>query len=483
MDFQNHIKKANDFILSHQAQVKKDNYPSYHLAAPYGWVNDPNGFCYALGHYHLFYQHYPYEAKWGPMHWGHAISDDLIHWQHQPVALAPSEPFDKDGCFSGSAIEHDGKLYLIYTGHVWLKEPDNDNFIREVQCLAVSEDGVHFEKLGVIIEPPEGVMHFRDPKVFKEDDHFALVVGARYPGDEARVLKYVSPDLKTWSLKTSILTAPQQEAFMNECPDTFPLDGQYVVAVSPMGLKPEGIARNNPSISSYAVSTDPEHFDPRSLCEIDHGQDYYAPQSMQAPDGRRIMIAWQTMWKLPFASYEDNWCGMFTLPREVTLQDGRLIQKPVREVASLYKKMQEIGTVNLENDTYRLKKQCKPCYLHLCIKGGQSFETAGVNFGDFATLYLDRQHQELTLLRKENGFFSPRSMKLDLQRDLTLDIYVDYSSLEIFVNDGEDTFSCTFNNGKRKDLHLFAHNGKVEFTAVKLCGLKDILRQQKMPQM
>ena len=92
-------------------------YPRYHLAPPFGWCNDPNGMCFYKNQYHFFYQHYPYAPEWGPMHWGHAVSDDLAYWKHLPIALKPEKPYEQGGgCFSGSAIEKDGKLYLMYTG-------------------------------------------------------------------------------------------------------------------------------------------------------------------------------------------------------------------------------------------------------------------------------------------------------------------------------------------------------------------------------
>ncbi|EGK7611317.1 glycoside hydrolase family 32 protein, partial [Escherichia coli] len=139
-------------------------YPHFHLAPPAGWMNDPNGLIWFNDRYHAFYQHHPMSEHWGPMHWGHATSDDMIHWQHEPIALAPGDENDKDGCFSGSAVDDNGVLSLIYTGHVWLDGAGNDDAIREVQCLATSRDGIHFEKQGVILTPPEGIMHFRDPK-------------------------------------------------------------------------------------------------------------------------------------------------------------------------------------------------------------------------------------------------------------------------------------------------------------------------------
>lgn len=143
------IRKANQYIDENREKVDQQYRGAFHLLPPIGWMNDPNGFVYFRGEYHLFYQFYPYDSVWGPMHWGHAKSKDLLHWEELPVALAPSESYDKDGCFSGSAIVKDDKLYLLYTGHV-----DDEQKREETQCLAVSTDGITFEKL-----PTNPVIH------------------------------------------------------------------------------------------------------------------------------------------------------------------------------------------------------------------------------------------------------------------------------------------------------------------------------------
>ena len=116
----------------------------YHFMAEEGWLNDPNGLIYFKGKYHFFYQYNPYDSYWGSMHWGHAISDDMLHWEYLPLALAPSETYDnhpKGGCFSGSAIEYEGRLYLLYTASTNY----GDGFVQN-QCLAYSDDGIHFVK-------------------------------------------------------------------------------------------------------------------------------------------------------------------------------------------------------------------------------------------------------------------------------------------------------------------------------------------------
>ena len=137
------LLKANSFIEENKDKVVQDYRLNYHFAAPTGWINDPNGFVFYKGEYHLFYQFHPYNSEWGPMHWGHAKSKDLITWEHLPVALAPDTPADAGGCFSGSAIEKDGNLYLMYTGIMPL---ETENKTQQVQCIAVSKDGINFEK-------------------------------------------------------------------------------------------------------------------------------------------------------------------------------------------------------------------------------------------------------------------------------------------------------------------------------------------------
>ena len=133
-----------------------------HLKAPRGWINDPNGFIYYNGEYHLFYQHFPYAPRWGRMHWGHAVSSDLTNWKHLDIALFPTKTDDKDGCFSGSAIEKDGAMHLFYTGVNYnVPDPENvncclDDKFTAAQLHISSEDGYSFDNFGgkTTIIPP-----------------------------------------------------------------------------------------------------------------------------------------------------------------------------------------------------------------------------------------------------------------------------------------------------------------------------------------
>ena len=135
------IDTASTYIAEHAPEVAQASMrQTYHLMGPCGWINDPNGLIYYRGQYHFFYQFNPYSGFWGKMHWGHAVSDDLLHWTQLPMALAPSEPYDdhpQGGCFSGSAIEKDGKLYVAYTGTA-----NHGNGFVQTQNIAISEDGL-----------------------------------------------------------------------------------------------------------------------------------------------------------------------------------------------------------------------------------------------------------------------------------------------------------------------------------------------------
>ena len=160
------IKKAEKFIINHKSNnIFK---PKFHFAPIVGWINDPNGFSFFNGLYHLFFQYNPYSSKWGRMHWGHATSKDLINWKNEKIALAPDTKYDNFlGCFSGSAVEKDNKLYIMYTGVPFLKQH---------QLLAESEDGNNFEKNNSPVittknrPPKSGKFSFRDPKIIKKND-------------------------------------------------------------------------------------------------------------------------------------------------------------------------------------------------------------------------------------------------------------------------------------------------------------------------
>ncbi len=324
--------------------------PVLRLKPPTGWMNDPNGFIHSGGRYHLFYQHNPYAPRWGRMHWGHAVSDDLIRWEHLPVALRPDSFWDGAlGCFSGSAIERGGELYLLYTGV---------SILGQYQMLARSGDGVSFSKrrrpvIGRRLLPPGGSGRaFRDPKLFERDGAFYCVVGGDWKpeapaaGGRSRAVRgtqvslYRSDDLVEWRYVGPLLRGVLPDGGVFECPDYIRVDGKDVLIASPMHLprNDEGEFENLHSTVYLPGALDLERglFEPDDgpgvYRELDGGTDFYAAQTTTAPDGRALMVAWMQMWKRTMPTEAEGWAGAMTVPRELSYEGGRLRQRPVREL-------------------------------------------------------------------------------------------------------------------------------------------------------
>lgn len=291
----------------------------FHFEPHTGWINDPNGLIYFQNKYHAFYQHFPYDIHWGSMHWGHAVSEDLLTWQELPVALTPNESYENaGGCFSGSAIEKDGVLYLMYTAVS--KE------YGQAQAIATTTDGIHFTKYEgnpVIRHFPEdlGSSDFRDPKLFAYKDEYRVVLGSQFNG-RGRVLQYRSEDLLHWECM-GVLYEALEYTDPIECPDFFPLGDKWVLMYSKMG---------NPGYQAQFIvgSYDGTTFTPESYQTPEAGPQFYAPQTFEAEDGRRICIAWFYNWgkQAPMGSQR---AGALTLPRELWLEGGKLRTYPVRE--------------------------------------------------------------------------------------------------------------------------------------------------------
>lgn len=321
--------------------------PEYHLLPQHNWMNDPNGPIWWKGKYHLFYQLNPHAAVWGDMHWGHAISTDMVHWHHQPIALAPTPGgSDSEGCFSGSAVVIDGMPTLIYTG-VQNAPPnlvtlhDGNDKLREAQLLATAEDDtlLRWKKLPepVIGTPPEGmvVTGFRDPCPWREADGWYLGVGAGERAKGGCVLLYRSKDLRHWEYlhklaegkpNGKVSANPCDSGEMWECPDFFPLGSEHCLFYSTEG-------KVLWTTGDYDVHA--HRYTPKREGVLDHGA-FYAPKSFLAPDGRRILWGWiqETRPEAQFAAA--GWSGAMALPRVLTVgKQGQLEINPAAEVEKL----------------------------------------------------------------------------------------------------------------------------------------------------
>lgn len=427
----------------------------YHFMAESGWINDPNGLIFFRGKYHFFYQYNPYHGFWDCMYWGHAVSEDMIHWEYLPLALAPSEPYDdhqKGGCFSGSAIEHDGKLFLMYTGTT-----NNGNGFEQAQCVAYSVDGIHFEKYegNPVVTAPEGVPtdFFRDPKVWKHEDTYYMVCGASR-NKMGQALIYRSSDMLHWTYLNVLAESRGEWGYMWECPDFYPLGDQFVLMFSPMGAGERTCV--------YLVGDfdyDTGKFVYTTSGEIDWGFDYYAPQSFQTPDGRRILAGWSNAWDwMPWwkdwgPTYREGWCGCFNIPREAVLcPDHTLKFVPAKELEALRGRQNVLENISVGND-------------HLAIPAGDgvAFElrleidldkTTAKEFclelrsdGEKATcITYDLKHQTMGVDRSHADDWSTGVTKSPLllrdRHRMQIHIFADQSSIEAFTDAYQTNHSC-----------------------------------------
>ncbi len=467
-------------IFGHR--ITQEQRPAFHLSPRVGWMNDPNGFCRYNGVYHLYYQYYPYDSKWNTMHWGHAVSKDLLHWEYLPAALAPDEIYDRDGCFSGSAVElESGQLLLMYTSVV--NERDKNGRIWGVQTQSIAiGDGTDFEKYSgnpVLTEKdlPEGASRFdfRDPKIIRlKSGGYACVVGSRPADKTGQILLYRSSDCIHWEFWRVLIANKGRFGRMWECPDFFELDGRQVLLTSPQDMLPEGFEYHNGNgtlalIGSWDETTG--EFIPEKDQAIDYGIDFYAPQTVLAPDGRRIMIGWMQNWDAcAIREEEEPWAGQMSLPRELHIRDGRLYQQPVRELEGLRRggirktDLTVCGGLcigGIEGRTVELLIRIRP------LDPDKVYHKFSVRFAEdekYHTSVSFRPHEKV--LKIDRKFSGSRRAIIHQRRclvpesesgEINLRIILDRYSSEIFINDGRQVVSAAmYTPLSAKDISFFA---------------------------
>ncbi|MBF0705060.1 sucrose-6-phosphate hydrolase [Alkalihalobacillus hwajinpoensis] len=445
---------------------------AFHLMPPAGLLNDPNGFIQWKGVYHVFFQWMPFKTDHGAKFWGHYTSTDLINWELAPIALAPGDWYDKNGCYSGSAVVSEDKLMLFYTGNVKDEQGNRETY----QCLAESEDGIHFDKKGVVLNLPEGYTpHFRDPKVWQHLEKWYMVVGTQNLNEEGRVALFESTNLKDWMLKGDVTASGEEPigdlGFMWECPDLFELDGKDILLFSPQGLKPTGYLYQNVYQTGYLsgemnyVSGKMNH---GSFTELDRGFEFYAPQSTLDENGRRLMIGWMGVpeqGEEHHPTIEHKWIHMLTIPRELYYEGDKLIQRPVKELEAMRQNevKKEITLSNEEKEWEEFHGTTYELLLHV-QKVENSF---AVNFRNNAEMIYDADKGILTFKRKSFVDGKDESRSCSIDEVYNLRFYVDSSSIEVFVNDGEEVFTSRFFPEEHDVSLTFKSNGYVDVQATK----------------
>ena len=448
------------------SDFNKNERPVFHLTPEIGWMNDPNGFSRYGGKYHLFYQAYPHGTNWGPIQWGHAVSEDLIKWDRLPYALMPDRDYDIGGCFSGTALTcEDGRHMLMYTG--CRMNPQGKEL--QTQCIAFG-DGVIYEKyegnpvITASVLPEDGDPHeFRDPKLWRETDgSYRAAIANHNRTSGAQVLLYRSKDGLAWEFEGVLADCKGKPGWMCECPDFFPLDGKYALLTGTMG-EVDSICR----IGTF----DSEH---GRFCEdwwqsIEQGFDFYAGQTVSAADGRRILIGWmQNPQTAEHREIDLPINGQMSTPRELMIRDGKLLQKPVRELSDY--RTDEIVCRNVklgacEEETRLDGISGRTVDMEISIKPDDRYELFRMRFaagGEYYTEFtyepdksmvtLDRNHAGpgKTELTKAQAVVRDRGGRLDVR------ILLDRLSAELFINDGEQVMSAVIYTDRRaEDITFF----------------------------
>lgn len=450
------LKKSQKYQAVEEKDIPKSQRPMFHMSAPVGWINDPNGWSVYKGEYHLFFQYHPYGTYWGPMHWGHMKTNDFIKWEMLPVAMAPDKEYDNKGCFSGSAMEDGDSHILMYTG---VFEEDNNGTVHtyQAQCIAIG-DGLHYTKLEcnpviVAADLPEGCnqQDFRDPKIWKDNGIYYAVMGSKDQNNDGQVVLFQSEDLKKWEYVNCVDQSNHQYGKMWECPDLFRLQGKDILLTSPQFMEAQGLEFHNGNGTLCIIGNLDEGL---KLCRenlhaIDYGLDFYAPQTLETKDGRRIMIGWLQSWDNHITPVDFKWSGIMSIPRELTIQDGRLYQYPVREI-EYYRS---------ERCSYRDRLRCGNVYNQLMcgrefdmiIKlenaACDSFEIRlGVGDKKYTSIRYEIDRNLITFDRTYSGlckdFVCERRMKVDEFHDgMEIRILMDKYSIEMFVDDGKYAMS------------------------------------------
>lgn len=485
------LRDARKYEEEMEQTIGKEQRPDFHLCTRVGWMNDPNGFSYYKGEYHLFYQYHPYDSHWGPMHWGHAVSKDLLHWNYLPAALAPDTGCDREGCFSGSALVlPDGRHLLLYTGVSKETQPDGSMRDVQTQCIALG-DGVDYEKYAknpVLTKKdlPEGSskFDFRDPKLWqKADGSYRCVVGNCTEDGDGQVLLFASQNGIDWKYEKILVVNHGRFGRMWECPDFFLLDGKAVLLTSPMDMLPYEFEYHNGNgtlclIGSYDEETDT--FVEEQNQAVDYGIDFYATQTLLAPDGRRILIAWMQNWDTcNLHTPAQPWLGQMTLPRELSVQNGRLYQKPIRELETL--RGEEVRHENVTfSDVISLKGvEGRKVDMELTIRPADVsdiYHKFAVRFAQNDTCQTSvsfRPHE--SIVKVDRKFSGSRRAIIHQRRclvnhkdgEIKLRLILDRFSVEVFVNDGEYVLTATMYTDPAADGISFFADGKVTMDVVK----------------
>lgn len=417
-----------------------DFYPTYHLAPETGLFNDPNGLLFDGKNYHIFAQWFPYGALHGMKHWQHFMTEDFQTFSKGEL-LIPDELFESHGCYSGGAILWQGKIVAFYTGNT--RRPADNARVPHQNIAIFDTSGKLLEKRCIIDQAPAGYTeHVRDPKPYiTAEGKICFVLGAQRENLTGTALIYEMNDLNDTPRLISELAVndfDNSNVFMWECPDLFRLGGKALFVWSPQGKLRESHQFQNNYHATYAVGQlNGNSFNADHIEELDYGFDFYAPQTVENSD--RIMFGWVGLPDLTYPTDKYQWHSMLTMPRKLSLQNGKVVQQPIAN-------LDELQAVEIsENfaidslDTAHLQISVENQPLVLDFFGNEQGQKLTMRFEN-GVFSLDRSQSEQTELMEKFGTVR----HCQIEKLNTLDIFFDRSVVEIFLNGGEKVLTSRF---------------------------------------
>ncbi|MFT8871586.1 MAG: sucrose-6-phosphate hydrolase [Sporolactobacillus sp.] len=440
----------------------------YHIQPKTGLLNDPNGFCFFNTCWHLFYQHYPMGPVHGLKCWHHLVSKDLVHWTDEGEALKPDSALDSHGCYSGSALSFDDRLFIMYTGNVRTRDWQR----RAYQLGAWMDTENHIEKINrpLISSLTERCTeHFRDPQIIRHGKDYLALIGAQTPEQQGRIYLYRSTDLNEWTFVGPLALGKDSLGYMIECPNLVFIDNRPVLIFCPQGLSHKQLDYQNIYPNTYLVGDDfdaarPAWIGNETLANIDEGFDFYAAQAIHAPDGRALLVGWIGLPDIAYPTDAYGWAHCLSLVRELTLKDGHLYQNPARETTKLRQELRS-GKGTLRSSRATLIAQAGRQYeLDIHMAGKQSVHLLLASDGKRSLdVNIDFQLGTLTLERSHAGtpfaenYGTQRTISLKAGAPVDLQIFIDESVAEIYINGGCAVMTARFFPSKdQTDIEMVA---------------------------
>jgi len=492
-----------------QNYYKEEYRPQFHFSPAENWMNDPNGMFFYEGEYHLFYQYYPDSTVWGPMHWGHAVSTDMVHWTHLPVALAPDE---HGYIYSGSAVvdwkntsglgkNDQPPLIAIFTYHDPVKEREGKiNF--ESQGLAYSNDkGRTWTKYGNPVLGNPGIRDFRDPKViwYEAAGKWIMTLAVK-----DHVAFYSSSNLIDWKKESEFGKGVGAHGGIWECPDLFPLEDKetgtkkWILSVSINPGGPNGGSATQYFVGDFNGNT---FSTPQSQERwMDYGRDNYAGvtwSDMPKQDGRRVVLGWMSNWSYAELVPTEKWRSATTIPRELVLKNtdnGYLVTSvPIAELKKIRKEKIELPSQVVSGNVPLNLSEVSPMQAEMAF----NFQLKrNSQFGipeEFGLVFSNDEEEEFRIgySISEKYFFTDRThggkssfferfagksvAAYDMDDKMQIRVFADKASVEVFVDGGKLVFTdIVFPTTPYDKVTLFSHNGSIKLNESVVWSLSSV---------